>query len=649
MSDGYNNEADGPDASALLPKFKRWFRKDREHWADWRKEAREDFAFVAGEQYSHEEREFLKANLRPIISFNRIHPVIHAVSGSEISNRQEVRYIPREMGDVKVNEVFTSAAQWFRDQCDAEDEESEAFMDAAICGLGWTETRLDYDDDPDGESVIEHIDPMEMLADCNARRKNLADKRRVWRVRRIPLDEARSMFPGKMDHELHADWADNYDKDAEEPHDQEEADLYLDDNDGDQKREGDQLVTMVQVQWWERKPVWRIADPMTGEETRLSEGEHKRLSKRMEAVGMPLVGVKQTMKVYRQAFIGKDILEMGDAPCGDHFNFQAITGYRDRNKGTWYGLVRQMKDPQRWANKWLSQALHIMNASAKGGILAEEGVAADEREFENSWTRTDAITYVKQGVLSSANGPKIQDKPQTPFPAGFYQLMEFAVSSVRDVTGVNMEILGMREADQPASLEYQRRQAGMTILSTLFDSLKRYRKRQGRVMLYYIQNDLSDNRLIRIVGEEGAKYVPLVKQAETKFDVIVDDAPTSPNQKEMVWSFVGPVIFKLPPPLQLALLDYAPLPESVIEKVKQAVAESSQPSEQQEMMTQLEQAEKQSVIAKNNAQAMENMADAQLAGVDAQTSQTKALADLVQALTPDPQPMMPRGNNVEHR
>ncbi len=52
-------------------------------------------------------------------------------------------------------------------------------------------------------------------------------------------------------------------------------------------------------------------------------------------------------------------------------------------------------------------------------------------------------------------------------------------------------------------------------------------------MLYLIENYLSDGRLIRIVGQEQEQYVPLIRQpGNASYDVIVDEAPTSPNQKE---------------------------------------------------------------------------------------------------------------------
>jgi hypothetical protein len=69
--------------------------------------------------------------------------------------------VPRTPGVVKKDELPTSAGKWFRQQCDAEDEEGDAFRDLVACGMGWTETRLDFEDNPEGDPKVDRTDPLE--------------------------------------------------------------------------------------------------------------------------------------------------------------------------------------------------------------------------------------------------------------------------------------------------------------------------------------------------------------------------------------------------------------------------------------------------------------------------------------------------------
>src|SRR5207244_11369878 len=110
--------------------------------------------------------------------------------------------------------------------------------------------------------------------------------------------------------------------------------------------------------------------------------------------------------------------------------------------------------------------------AAKGGILAEPDAFEDQRQAEDSYARPEAITWMRRGALSGAGGSKFAPKPVAQFPAGYFNLMEFGISSIRDVTGINLELLGMRDVNQPGILEAQRKQAAMTVLATLFDSLR---------------------------------------------------------------------------------------------------------------------------------------------------------------------------------
>lgn len=584
--------APGGDADAIFDKLKGWFRRDYDSAGQvkWRKEAHEDFDFEAGEQLSEDDRAILLDAKRPVVIFNRVGPFIDSVAGQEIGNRQEVQFVPRTQGAVKVNELMTSAAKWFRQECDAEDEESDAFRDMVVAGMGWTETRLDYEENPKGDPRIDHIDPLCMVWDSSAKKRNLADMRRVFHIRRdVPIDEARALCPGDEnnpfeDADYHASWVDTAKDEGGDGH-HVNGKTYNKDGTaaGD---EADETVTMVRAQWYERVPAWLVVDPADPENIlTLDKAGLDDLAQRMKLAGVAMPKTVKTMrKVYRQAYIGGVLLEIGDAPCKDHYSFQCMTGKRDRNKNTFYGMVRAMKDPARWANKWMSQTMHIMNTTAKGGIAAERGTFFDnDEQGEASWAKQDQITFLKPGALSGASGAKMIPKPVSQFPQASFELMNFAVQSLPQVTGVNVDMLGMQaSASQAASLDMQRKQSAMTILQPLFDSLRRYRKRQGRLMLYLIEHYLSDGRLIKIVGPDEAQYVPLIKQPGSNegYDVIVDQAATSASQKEATWAYLQqilPVIGKmLPPATWLALLKYSPLPTSAQEDIKKSMDEAGQ-------------------------------------------------------------------------
>ena len=638
------------DDAALFRKLTKQFRGDREHSAKWRKEAKEDFDFVAGEQWSEEDKAYLRQQMRPVITMNRTATVINAVSGQEISNRLEVRYIPREQGDVQANEILTEAARWFRDNANADDEDSEAFLNATICGMGWTDATLDFEEDEAGEPIMPSIDPLKMWWDKNSVKHNLVDRQRQWYAEAMPLSRAMEMFPDADVTDLDAKWA-SEDPDEGELRDQDRDKLYQGDGEDGDEVDGEKTVTIIHCQYIEKVPAYRVVSPLDGSETTLSAEDYRVYRKRAKEMGLPVHSTQVKRKKIMDCWLGSKILDRGEALVQERFRYQCITAYRDHNKGTFYGLVRSMKDPQRWANKWLSQSLDLMNSQAKGGVFIEEGaLGGSARDFEKTYARADKPTVLPNGSLSNPDGPRVVPKPQGQFPAGFFQLMEFSIASIRDVVGVSVEMMGMADRDQPASLEFQRRQSGMIILQPILKNLRRYKHEQGRVLLDLIQNHLSDGRLVRIVGQDFEQYVPLVRQADVKYDIIIDDAPTSPNQKEMIWSMIGDKFWELPPDIQMALLEYSPFPSTVVEKVKKASEEQSQGemAQLQQRMAMLEAQLKEAQVGKTQAETAKiasevgandpriKQAETQAkiqgdqikAQADIQTSQQKAAADI---------------------
>jgi hypothetical protein len=547
------------------------YRESRDHTSIWRDAARTWFSMAAGDQWDSSDLARLQEQQRPAVVFNRILRTLSAVAGTQVSNRQEVRFIPREMGDAQLNEILTAAASWVRDECDAEDEESDAFRDMCITGMGWTETRLCYESDPDGKIIIDRTDPLEMYWDPSARKRNLSDVQWVMHVKVMDLDEFRAKWPD-ADPELAASpWEGAEDDTSRRSH------VYPQDaykaSQNDKKRGGKARIRVAHIQWAKRHDVYRVGKRAESMEA----PDFEKIRKKLEQHGID--HVRQPGVVWHRAFIAGGVeLESGPCPHPDGPTFRCMTYERDHNANTWFGLVKAMVDPQRFGNKFFSQVLDILNKGSKGGIMVEADATDDMRELETKWARPDGVIKFRPGALSQG---KIQEKPVVKLPTGIDRLMAFSLDAVHEVNGISLEFLGAADRAQAGVLERQRKQAGLTILAPLFDALRRYRKEQGRVLLHFIQEYISDGRLIRITGRDGnEQYIPLVRQPDVgRYDIIVDEAPTSPNMKERVYGVLVemmPAISKMGIPLPPELLDYAPIPSVLAQKWKEQIAQSRQ-------------------------------------------------------------------------
>jgi len=584
MADDEDDDAGtttGDDEEALLRKLKRWEKAAKQHWSSWREEARQAYDYVAGKQWSSDDKAQLLDQMRQPVTFNRVAPMVDAVCGAEILNRQEVRYSPRQMGSVQVNEVITAADEWARNLADTEDEESDAFADVVICGMAWTETRMDYSEDAEGRIVDDRIDPLEMLSDPMAKKRCLADARYFVRSRwrnKSDLPKAWLARIGDANTGAASSTDDERGFGQSGPRD-------------DYEREDARAVDAGKTnqvfvrhfQWWDKEDKYRIQDPTTGQVATMTKPELKQLAEQYMRVGMqPPQFVKLQMNQYKQAIvIGEEIVERDDIECND-FTFKCITGKRDRNAGTFFGVVRAMIDPQMWGNKFFVQIMHILNTAAKGGLLYEAGSFANPRKALEDWSKPDAAIELQRGALSGQK-PGVQERQPAVFPVGLDKMMEFALNNLPQTSGINLEMLGLVERDQPGVIEAQRKKAGYAILAVFFDALRRYRKMKGRIRLFFIQNYISDGRLIKIKGKDNTEqYVPLVKSPDTAtYDVIVDDAPMSPNQKEMTWMMMQnmmPMLAKLevPPEVWAIMLEYSPLPSSVSMKINQVIMQAAQ-------------------------------------------------------------------------
>jgi hypothetical protein len=613
----------------LFELLKGWYKTDYKANSQWYSEAFIDYGFEAGDQWKEDEVSALDEADKLHVTMNRVKPTVDVICGMEVTNRQEVQYIPRTTtaalpqvdpktgqpiqpnqadDDAEVSEGYTEVARWARDNCDAEDEESDSFRDVVICGMAWTNTEMDYESEPDGKIVISRLDPLDMGWDSTSTKRNLDDAKRYSQTKRdISANEAKSMFPDFDLSSLHAGWAFESKIGEGFDHDRELARNYGNKNINNEQRT---KVTMVIMQWCEIHTEYEVINPADGQPLVLDAKKFRKIKKAAKEAGQELTHKQVKSKKWMQATLGNKVLEVGPGPCDHSSSFRCITGYRDRNKRQWYGIVRPMRDPQKWANKFFSVALEQIATSGKG-LMAEQNAFVDDKQAEREWAKTGNIAWLKTGAIG-----KVLPKPQPPLLTGLAELMQLSLSGIRDVTGVNQETLGNADRDQAASLEYQRRQAGVTILAAFFDNLRRYRKEQGRVLLYFIQNYISDGRIVRIVGETGPKFLQLMKQEGTiQYDIIVDQAASSPNQKEASWMVTKDLLPLMmqngaPPSVMLEVLKASPLPESSVQKIKRAFERSQ--AEQKAQGPSMEEQKLGAEVKKITAEAEGKQLDAQL-------------------------------------
>jgi hypothetical protein len=79
------------DDESLLEQITQCRRDASKQQSDWRAEARQNYEFVSGNQWSDDDRAKLEERQRPCVTFNRIGPVIDSVVGYEVNNQRETK------------------------------------------------------------------------------------------------------------------------------------------------------------------------------------------------------------------------------------------------------------------------------------------------------------------------------------------------------------------------------------------------------------------------------------------------------------------------------------------------------------------------------------------------------------------------------
>jgi hypothetical protein len=209
--------------------------------------------------------------------------------------------------------------------------------------------------------------------------------------------------------------------------------------------------------------------------------------------------------------------------------------------------------------------------------------------------------------------------------------MNFAISAIREVTGMNLETLGMAERQQANVLEETRKRSALTILAGFFDAFRAYRKTAGLLRLEFIKEYMPTRRITEVLEPKLQQAASMIKEVDLRgINVIVSEAAQSDNHKMVTWMFINqvlPALMNSGLPVPPEILEYTPLPATLTAQWKKLIEQQSQDPTKQ-MLTQLELTLKQLEIKEKEAKIGKNTSDGQLSQAKAQSEQADTMAVL---------------------
>lgn len=611
----------------------------------WRASARDDYRFYYGHQWPDLDRLRMEQLRRPALTYNEIGNKVDAISGIERLNRSDVRFVSRPNDSQTIQDaagdLATESCATVEDMCDGEMEDSEAIKDALIAGLGCVEIFMNYDVDEDGQVEKRRFDNMEFVWDQKARKANLADRQWCARIKNYSRRDFRKRWPGKMT--LIDQSAVYYQEDTLEKYEMvtpyyslanQRVNSALD----TQPTSAVTNIPVVQYQWLDQVPVYRIANPSQPDQlTSLSEEQWASLKKKAQLGGTPPPkAVRQLRGIFKQVYVAMGVVLEDPVVLPGDFTLKPLTGQWDSDRKLWYGVVRGLKDPQSTLNKSISSLVVEYISNAKGGVIYKTGTFADPVMAKNQWAQPDAWIEANRDADLNADIKPRQPQQVSQFPT---MLFEESKNSMTRISGVSDEMAGIATGDQTGPTIDRRLQSSLMILGWLWDNIARYKKDVAQTILEFIREYWSHGQFIRVGGDFNSQSIPLLKSdLPLHYDMVLDQSVRyNPNLKARIWQdllqIAGPLL-KIPAGQQILLkgLKFSEFPTQLVQEIQQAVAQAPpQPPKGQgrSQGKQEDPAFTQAKIVKMQAETQRTLAEARKMDQDAKLGATSLALDAI--------------------
>lgn len=560
------------DEVALLNKVLNWLKytEGAESETNWITEAEEDYAFYAGEQDSTEVLLALAEQKRPALVYNQIKPKVDVVIGLAGQNRQLPSAFPVEHNDEALVELANGVIKFFRRESGLADNEMVCFEHTVKSGRSWLHFYIDGENPYEPKIKTRFVHGRNFKLDPRSVNYDLSDARFIFLDFWYDEEEIKAKYP-------------NFDTKMITQLQSSNTSLPLFYN----AVEGTYRVTEC---WYKAtEEVYWYIDPITQKPTKASVKDFAILKKQMrEGIKMPdgqiLVdvgfdGIKTWGTVYKYIiFSNCFIFEQGNSKHRwEGFPGVLFGGYKNDAENRWFGLITMMKDPQKGINTMRRQMQHLLQTSPKGILIHEVGAILDIEAYESKSAEPNYHMEVAAGALEKV---KFTDQPS--ISPVYEQLIEVDGQFMKDVSGIQNDTLGIQTYSREPGITTQLRQGqNIAILYLLLDNFKKSRLQATRLLFSFIQQYVTEERVIRIEGQNGQQLMQINSQSNPgttgfndismgQYDFFVEEGIETVNSRNSVAQMLIDIGHNnpgsVPPEL---IIEYSGAPFSVVQQLKQ--------------------------------------------------------------------------------
>ena len=426
---------------------------------------------------------------KKMFNFNLTHASVMMVSGHQRKNRKSTIAVPVISPVQKTADQLTKCLYHVHKNSGYE-VYSDAFEQGAIVqGFGLINVFPDFSTDPISPDIkMRYVDFKSVIIDPYFRNKDLSDCRYIWTRQYFNKQEA-MLYYKQFAEEI----ADLPGRGVS----QDGKFYYMPENFG-----MDQTNILAFDEYWylSQREATYVVDTMT-EETKEIEGDEEDIRVVLLELGDRVKIVKKPKQTVRRCIrVNNRVLVDEERPYGmDRYSYIGV--YGNFNPDTPYygykfkGLVRDMRDAQFLFNMRKVTDLDILS-SQQQGLKVKKGALLTP---EDSLNKGNGRVLVINDKMDMNDVQPMEIIPPSPV---MLQMEDMLKGVMKEITGINDELLGSAVDDKAGVLSLLRQGAGLTTLQKYFDQMDESQRRCGDIVVEMIQHFWTYGKVKSVIGEE---------------------------------------------------------------------------------------------------------------------------------------------------